>query len=220
MRFHLGLGSKAKRLFLSTPAKEKAVKGENPVEGLGFKSKPAVDSGFRYSEFDGKEEFFDTKAWLDSDCEDDFMSVKGDFTPSRGNTPDHHFSTERAPQVNVSLHVPAFADNKSEPSPTDSKKKLFDLLRETSHDDNERVAETNGPNKPANNYPKSSEGSPYHSGTNSAWSSEATPGRDSDNKKERTRRLRHCCFPGLLPSHSFNERRKPKMSPTSKAESR
>ncbi|KAK7300190.1 hypothetical protein RJT34_11027 [Clitoria ternatea] len=28
------------------------------------------------------ETFFDSRAWLDSDCEDDFFRVNGDFTPS------------------------------------------------------------------------------------------------------------------------------------------
>ncbi|KAI3799263.1 hypothetical protein L1987_34555 [Smallanthus sonchifolius] len=44
-------------------------------------------------DFGSKEEtFFDSQAWLESDCESDFMSVNGEFTPSRGNTPVHHSS--------------------------------------------------------------------------------------------------------------------------------
>ncbi|KAI3793883.1 hypothetical protein L1987_36506 [Smallanthus sonchifolius] len=42
-------------------------------------------------DFGSKEEmFFDSQAWLESDCESDFMSVNGEFTPSRGNTPVHN----------------------------------------------------------------------------------------------------------------------------------
>ncbi|XP_010033397.2 uncharacterized protein At3g27210 [Eucalyptus grandis] len=37
-----------------------------------------------FSDFGSKEDsFFDSQAWLESDCEDEFFSVKGDFTPSR-----------------------------------------------------------------------------------------------------------------------------------------
>ncbi|KAK9741994.1 hypothetical protein RND81_03G142000 [Saponaria officinalis] len=55
------------------------------------------------------ETFYDTQGWLESDCEDDFYSVNGDFTPSRGNTPVHpSIGTPRlhktfSPQVNKAL---------------------------------------------------------------------------------------------------------------------
>lgn len=222
MRFHLGLRSKAKRFCLSSPAKEKAASGESPAGELGFKSEPVADSRFGYSsEFGSKDEiFFDSKAWMDSDCEDDFYSVNGDLTPSRGSTPKHHFSTSGTPQVNKSLQLSAFLDSEAEPSPTDGKKKLLDLLLETSQGEQvgeEQNAEINGKengykltdNKP----PRSSEGSPHPSGTNSVRSSEVTPGRDFNNRKERI-----CCFPGLMPSHNFNDRRKPKISPARQTE--
>ncbi|CAO2816419.1 unnamed protein product [Amaranthus hypochondriacus] len=45
------------------------------------------------------EAFFDTQGWLDSDCDDDFYSVNGDFTPSRGNTPVHASGTPRLSRV-------------------------------------------------------------------------------------------------------------------------
>jgi len=143
-----------------------------------------------------------------------FIFFNADFTPSRGTTPKHHFSTPGTPQTNKSLQLPTFPDTKSEPSPTDGKKKLFDLLQETFHEDvsDDQNAETNGKTDgdklTYNQPPRSSEGSPYLSGTNSVWSSEATPGRDPNNRKERTGRLKHCCFPGFLPSRSFNDRRK------------
>ncbi|XP_020245221.1 uncharacterized protein At3g27210-like, partial [Asparagus officinalis] len=216
MRFHLGLGSKAKRFFLSSSPKEKTVSGENPVGEFGFKGNPAVDSGFRYSGFGSKDEiFFDSKAWLDSDCEDDFFSVNGDLTPSRGSTPKHYFSTPGTPQANKSLHLPTFPDPKSEPSPTAGKKKLFDLLQETVQDEkNKQNAETNGKAngyKLSNNQPsRSFESSPYNSGTNSVWSSEVTPSRDSSFRKERTRRPKSCCFPGLVPGCGLIDRRKQK----------
>ena len=51
MRFHLGLGSKAKRFFLYSPAKEKAANGGNRLGEVGFKSKLVADSGLGYPDF-------------------------------------------------------------------------------------------------------------------------------------------------------------------------
>ncbi|ONK77232.1 uncharacterized protein A4U43_C02F4440 [Asparagus officinalis] len=220
MRFHLGLGSKAKRFLLSSRAKKKKLNGENPIGEFGFNSKSVVDSGFEHSGFGGKEEsFFDSEAWFDSDCEDDFFSVNGDFTPSCGNTPNHQLSIPTSPQVNKSLNPPTHPDSKSELSPHDGKKKLFDLLQESV-----RHADTNkntDDRKLDNGQPlKSFQESPYLSGTNSVWSSELTPSGDSNYKKERAGRHKHCCFPGLTPSRSFSERRKQKMSPARVNESR
>lgn len=87
--------------------------------------------------FGSKEEtFFDSQAWLDSDCESDFMSVNGEFTPSRGNTPVHHnFPGGTSPVKGgaPSSHPP--------PSPIKKKKRLSELfsesIRENYNRDNE-----------------------------------------------------------------------------------
>ncbi|CAH1420537.1 unnamed protein product [Lactuca virosa] len=92
-----------------------------------------------FRNFGSKEEtFFDSQAWLESDCDDDFMSVNGEFTPSnsRGNTPVHHkFS------------------NKHEASPNGSEKKmrLSDLFKDSlrgnyefEKDDEEEAVNKNG----------------------------------------------------------------------------
>lgn len=62
-----------------------------------------------YRSFGSKEEaFYDTQAWLESDCDDDFYSVDGDFS-SRGSTPAHSaVGTPRlnsifSPQINRAL---------------------------------------------------------------------------------------------------------------------
>ncbi|KAG2261387.1 hypothetical protein Bca52824_068466 [Brassica carinata] len=65
---------------------------------------PAVKSRWSFSSskksFGSKDEaFFDTQQWLQSDSDDDFHSVNGDFTPSRGNTPKSSFS-DRLPRIN------------------------------------------------------------------------------------------------------------------------
>ncbi|KAF6162894.1 hypothetical protein GIB67_021043 [Kingdonia uniflora] len=96
--------------------------------------------------------FFDSQAWLDSDCEDDFLSVNGDFTPSCGNTPKQlsNFAgtplftklfTERAPNLNqdptpvneiteLSHSTDGTPKSQSESSPTDKKNKLFQLFED------------------------------------------------------------------------------------------
>ncbi|KAG6412644.1 hypothetical protein SASPL_125327 [Salvia splendens] len=65
--------------------------------------------------------FFDSQPWLESDCEDDFLSVNGDFTPSRGSTPVHHRFSSGNPTVNKPPPVP-------EPS---TKKRLSELFKES-----------------------------------------------------------------------------------------
>nr|GMC62044.1 putative -like protein [Ipomoea batatas]GMC67179.1 putative -like protein [Ipomoea batatas] len=59
MKQRLVIGSKNGKLVIPSP----------------LKSKPTVVNGA------------DIKPWLESDCEDDFYSIKGDFSPSCGNTP-------------------------------------------------------------------------------------------------------------------------------------
>ncbi|XP_038974326.1 uncharacterized protein At3g27210 isoform X2 [Phoenix dactylifera] len=225
MGFRLGLGSKAKKVFIPCPAKEKPLNGENPVGGFDFKGK-VVDSGLdlRNPVFGSKEEiFFDSRAWLDSDCEDDFYSVNGEFTPSRGSTPNYQITTPATPRLNDTFFIEKFSDSKSEPSPT-GRKKLAELLRESSQgekdvkgqnaSDREKV-EING--KPdgckinSDQPPKSLDGTPYFSGANSVYSSEVTPTRDPKNRKKRTWKSAHCCLPSLVQSFSFDERRQ-KMS--------
>ncbi|XP_076926665.1 uncharacterized protein LOC143589931 [Bidens hawaiensis] len=79
-----------------------------------------------FKDFGSKDEtFFDTQAWLDSDCDDDFMSVKGEFTPSRGNTPVHH-------NFSAGNNKPPVAVSPSQPSPNGQEKKmrLSDLFKD------------------------------------------------------------------------------------------
>lgn len=89
--------------------------------------------------------FFESQPWLESDCEDDFFSVKGDFTPSRGNTPVHHsFSkgggTPRLDNLSSPFNgnMKLGNDGSSQPSPMDGKKKmLLELFRESIGGDQE-----------------------------------------------------------------------------------
>lgn len=138
------------------------------------------------------ETFFDSNVWLDSDCDDDFMSVNGEFTPSRGNTPVHHNFTTGANKTGATDLTP---NGRPEPSPTDKKHKLSDLFKESLRNDH---------NEDEQNI--SGSATPYAS---SLQSSERTP---SGNFKVRSLRSIQCCLPSLRSSSSFNERKK-KMSP-------
>eukprot|EP00262_Sarcandra_glabra_P014839 TRINITY_DN442_c0_g1_i1.p1 TRINITY_DN442_c0_g1~~TRINITY_DN442_c0_g1_i1.p1 ORF type:complete len:241 (+),score=38.21 TRINITY_DN442_c0_g1_i1:118-840(+) len=216
MKIQITLGSKAKKLFIPSPSDEKPCNGENQISELNFKhssSSPRVAT----RDFGSKEEsFFDTQAWLESDCEDDFLSVNGDFTPSYGNTPNYQSSASGTPQLNKSLLVDQMPNSKPpEPSPTDRKKKLADLFRESLQEekisDNQNVDETEnmGNEKLEVNKtnlhlpPKSSNVTPHLSRTNSACNSERTP-----NKEKAAKSAAQCCLPNFIPSISFNERKK------------
>ncbi|XP_057721178.1 uncharacterized protein At3g27210-like [Arachis stenosperma] len=135
-----------------------------------------------------EEAFFDSKAWLDSDCEDDFYSVKGEFTPSRGTTPVHHsFATPVMTNT-----IPGSA---AEPSPTERKKKLLELFRESIREHKDG-GENNEGDKPIIQdflLSKSANSTPYFSETNSAGS--------AVKSKQR-------CLPSLVPCRSFSERRR------------
>ncbi|XP_076954311.1 uncharacterized protein At3g27210-like [Bidens hawaiensis] len=80
-----------------------------------------------------EEMFFDSQAWLDSDCESDFMSVNGEFTPSIANTPVHHnFST--------GPRVPAI-DNHTPSIPVKNTKRLSELFSESQREGGGEVRE-------------------------------------------------------------------------------
>ncbi|XP_073014116.1 uncharacterized protein At3g27210-like isoform X1 [Typha latifolia] len=221
MGFRMGIGAKAKRFFVSSPAKEKPMNdGEDPVGGFDLKGVPVESGlGFKSPVFAGSKEeiFFDSRVWLDSDCEDDFFSVNGDFTPSRGSTPNYQSSTRVMPTLSGAI-MAGNADSKSEPSPT-SRKKLADLLLETLQSEKslneQNLAEEKACiNEKANAYEvssnhtlKSVDATPYISIASSVCSSEVTPDRDTKNRKEKTWNTLRCCLPSVVQTFSFDERR-------------
>ncbi|KAM0070185.1 hypothetical protein Hdeb2414_s0001g00010311 [Helianthus debilis subsp. tardiflorus] len=80
-----------------------------------------------------EETFFDSQAWLDSDCESDFMSVNGEFTPSRGNAPLHR---NFAPQMKggapaIDNRKPSVTLLQPPPSLLKKKKRLSELFSES-----------------------------------------------------------------------------------------
>ncbi|TVU13908.1 hypothetical protein EJB05_37344 [Eragrostis curvula] len=74
------------------------------------------------------ESFFEARPWLDSDSDDDFYSVRGDFTPSRGTTPNHQRQTPFSQGMPVDI---------TKPSLVQKKQRLIELLQEKQHYDDE-----------------------------------------------------------------------------------
>ncbi|XVE84140.1 hypothetical protein DITRI_Ditri16bG0145800 [Diplodiscus trichospermus] len=213
----LSFGSKTDNIIPPSPVKEK------PAASGDFTLKSLCPSTFK--DFGSKDEtFFDSRAWLDSDCEDDFFSVNGDFTPSCGNTPVHHSFSMGTPRVNKATEGSPGLVPKA--SPTGKKKKLVELFRESIREDHQDVNELHSPsNRSITNRkmdmkptiqdilpPKSTDSTPYVSGANSLCSSERTTNGDNPVFKEKPFRSVQCCLPSLVSCSSFSERRK-KMSP-------
>uniref|UniRef100_A0A5B6Z0Q3 Uncharacterized protein n=1 Tax=Davidia involucrata TaxID=16924 RepID=A0A5B6Z0Q3_DAVIN len=227
MKLRLSFGSKTEKLVVPSPIKDKpVVNGDRPITQVGLKSQWSTSHPVTTSrDFGSKEEtFFDSQPWLESDCEDDFFSVNGDFTPSRGSTPVHQSFSMGTLRVNNALLEDKTPGSKPEPSPTEKKKKLSELFRESLRGDqdvdNQNIlGNQNGVNGKMEGKtaaidvpPKSTNGTPYISGANSVCSSERTPNGDFRPEKEKSARSVQCCLPSLLSSRSFSERKK-KMSP-------
>ncbi|URE12223.1 hypothetical protein MUK42_36417 [Musa troglodytarum] len=215
MRLVLGIGSTAKKLLATSSVKENVLDGEGSAGQLASKGE-----NMDIIDIDNKEEaFFDSQAWLDSDCEDDFASVNGDFIPSRGSTPNYEmsnnepliFSADTSPQI------------KSEPTPTAEKKRLAQLLQENrleeelsiKQDDSNSKVKINGRsdicNLDAGHLPKvSAEDATEMPGTISPCTKDGLPSKDFSNQKDKMVKTQQCCLPSLAHSLSFRERRKRK----------
>ncbi|XP_026386051.1 uncharacterized protein At3g27210-like isoform X2 [Papaver somniferum] len=203
--------SKSNKMFLvSSPVKQQQqqqkqvtqqVNGGGLINDLGSKYPSASTPPPWYKtlgDLGSKEEtFFDSQAWLDSDC-DDFYSVNGEFTPSasrgssRGSTPLHLTSFMGTPQRAKSpLSEKAF-NSIPETRSTEKRKKLADLFRDSfdagkaSDDQNASVL----------------------SETNSVSSSEKSPDRIPKPEKEKLTKAVRRCLPKMIPSCSSAERKK------------
>ncbi|CAN7102066.1 uncharacterized protein At3g27210 isoform X1 [Brassica rapa] len=195
-------------LYSSSPSAKKLF--ESPIKSTSVQvASPAVKSRWSFSSskksFGSKDEtFFDTQQWLQSDSDDDFHSVNGDFTPSRGNTPKSSFS-DRLPRINNLI----FHENKpsrgSSPAPKPRRKKLGDLFRESIREERE---ESSGGS--------SSLSSPYLSGENSGeFNKVAIEDSSVKEEKKKSNWQHHRCLPGFSAcGGSFMERRKKMSSET------
>ncbi|WOG93504.1 hypothetical protein DCAR_0312789 [Daucus carota subsp. sativus] len=159
--------------------------GDVQIGGLGLKSQ--ADPSINFPDLGSKEEaFFDSQAWLDSDCDDDFLSVNGEFTPSRGSTPLHSFST--APQVNKALFEDSALGGaiKNQPYPPEKKISLSDLFNQSfrAKQDADFEQNTSGSSSDTN----------YSS---SMPSSEQTANGDFKVEPEKSFISSQCCLPSL-----------------------
>ncbi|KAM1130018.1 hypothetical protein ACFX19_045424 [Malus domestica] len=221
MKLRLSIGSKTdnKLVIPPFPVKDDKLTAniDRQIADLPLKSQwspplsaTAATTTTTFRDYGSKEDtFFDTRPWLDSDCEDDFYSVNGDFTPSRGNTPVHHNLPAGSSLINktpfenrtpVSIPVPS-------PTPIEKKKKLLELFQESSKDDEYPNNEVKPPT--AHNLPPKSV-----NGTNSVGSSERTINGDvqTEIEMEKPFRTSPCCLPSLVSCRSSSHRKK--MSPT------
>ncbi|KAK6928508.1 hypothetical protein RJ641_007099 [Dillenia turbinata] len=174
-----------------------------------------------------EETFFDSRAWLDSDCEDDFYSVNGDFTPSRGSTPLHPSRGNTplhegisVPQVNKALLEEKTPKSKPETSPTEKKKKLAELFQDSFGNEEDIPNILNNQHKPNGKTglkatpvflpSKSPHSTPHMSGGNSMTSSERTANGSGKLEKEKHSKSMQCCLPvpSLISSSSFNDRKR------------
>ncbi|KAG7563722.1 hypothetical protein ISN44_As10g004990 [Arabidopsis suecica] len=154
--------------------------------------------------FGSKDEtFFDSQPWLQSDSDDDFHSVNGDFTPSLGNTPKSSFS-DRPPRFhNLIFHERKSSRGSSSPAPLPRRKKLGELFRDSIREEREESSEGGS---------SSAISTPYLSGTNSGEFNDTAIEKE---EKKKSNWQHHRCLPGFSScGGSFMERRKKMSSET------
>ncbi|KAJ0094473.1 hypothetical protein Patl1_16917 [Pistacia atlantica] len=139
-----------------------------------------------------------------------------DLTPSSGNTPIHHKSTIDTPHLDKIVYTDStpMPNSLPEPSPTDMKKQLIELFRESFGDgcsDGDQNLHGQQEAKPTvfDLPPKSR----YELVPNSVCSSERTPYRETYSRKGKSSQYSQCCIPSLMRSLSFTERKKGLSSP-------
>ncbi|AEE77279.1 hypothetical protein AtNW77_Chr3g0187561 [Arabidopsis thaliana] len=151
--------------------------------------------------FGSKDEtFFDSQPWLQSDSDDDFHSVNGDFTPSLGNTPKSSFS-DRPPRFhNLIFHEKKPSRGSSSPAPLPRRKKLGELFRDSIREEREESGSS------------SAISTPYLSGANSREFNDTAIEKE---EKKKSNWHHHRCLPGFSScGGSFMERRKKMSSET------
>ncbi|XP_056176261.1 uncharacterized protein At3g27210-like isoform X1 [Syzygium oleosum] len=203
--------SSASRMEKPAVAPPLAAASEVPVAAAGMVV--GVPLGSRrtltFSDFGSKEDnFFDSQAWMESDCEDEFFSVKGDFTPSRGNTPVHDSFFTSTPQRITTFFKDETLGSIPKPIPADGKKKLAELFQE-SFQGGQRI---NGDNKFSNNPTNPARGISSASGANSVHSSKRTAGGSSTIVEEKHVTPFQGCLSSLVSCGGSSKRRR-KMTP-------
>lgn len=217
MKFSCPIDSPGNCIHIESPVKgsSKVYGDHSMTEKLNSKPQSLSPKPCQASFHDmGNQEdmFFDSHPWIESDCED-YLSVDGDFTPSRGTTPIHQGSYIETPPREESLCIITSARSIAEPSPADMKKQLIELFRENISSDlanNNQSFQDKVNGKPIAAYlsPKCTSRSSYQSAESSVRSSETTPHRNSKSGKEKPTHSAHCCLPNVVRSMSFTERKR------------
>ncbi|KAL5973022.1 hypothetical protein ACLOJK_039829 [Asimina triloba] len=192
--------SKPPNLQLPPPAVEKPPSGKQPLpqfSSQGLKCRPRASRDLESSRDDA---YFDSQAWLESDCEDDFLSVNGDLTPSCGSTPTKRSSNPASPPLSKASSMDRRPTFMPETSADDKKTRLSELLKDDSHDeqpaDNQDISSplTSVNGKQSSDSanaeippPKSLEGS-----------SDKSQNKDSKHEKMKSAKSSQCCIPSLV----------------------
>ncbi|CAN4082298.1 unnamed protein product [Withania somnifera] len=215
MKFRLVFASKTDKLVSPSPIKDKPLdNAEIKLPDPQVKPQPSpVLPVTSFSDYGSKEEtFFDSQAWLETDCDDDFYSVKGDFTPSvgntpsRGNTPVHRGLAAGNLLGNRTSFVERPPASLPQSSPIHKRKNLLELFKESSRNRNPSQQDNqNGQAAGLQLPPKSTSSTPNVQ----VSSGKSTPVGKFKIEAESPRSVQ-CCLPKL--SNSFKERRK-SMSP-------
>ncbi|KAJ4710865.1 F-box domain containing protein [Melia azedarach] len=204
---------------IQSPNKDNTVISQQHIAVGHTPQMSAMERVPSFPDLSSKEEIFlDSQPWLESDCED-YFSVNGDLPPSHSNSPIHQKSFIEAPQLDKIPPTDSAPDSIPPSSPTDMKKQLIDLFRESFNDapaDGNQNLQGQKEAKPTTlDYPpKFASRSPYELEPNSVRSSEATPYRGSYHRKENSAQSAQCCIPSFMRNLSFSERKK-RLSPSS-----
>lgn len=187
-------GSKPDSLDIPSPVKDDV---DRPISDAGdpksqWPSTRAVTNTYR--DFGSKEVFYDSQAWLDSDCDDEFLSVDGDFAPSRGSTPVHP-SIFAGRNSQLSKSPLRASDRTTTPPPSDKKKTLADLFRDSREGSFEHNVREDSRNQNMGT-------------TNTASYSEGAPNGYAEPTRESPFLLTRCCLSSLTSNDTNSERRK------------
>ncbi|XP_042435451.1 uncharacterized protein At3g27210-like [Zingiber officinale] len=172
MKLKLRIVSKARQLLTASSEEDKVVNSEQ------------LDSRRQSAGHGTKDEtFFDSQTWLvDSDCEDDFVSVNGDFVPSSSRN-----------QLGNIFSPTSFPEVISEP-PTYGKRSLAELLQESQLDELEIKQNDANHKLKVNGQPcRDDINSPDH--------------KDSSHQKAKKMKPKQRCLSSLVQSLSFKDRR-------------
>ncbi|XP_057949550.1 uncharacterized protein At3g27210-like [Malania oleifera] len=204
-----------------SPTKEIGVNAEaHPVVETTV-IKPQKEAIPNFPHQNSKEEmFFDSQFCLESDCED-FFSVNGDVSPSRGTSPVRQSSSSETSRLVKSLYVDIVPNSDSEQSLMEKKKKLVELFRDSFnrnpvHSDkksqNKGKIIASGRPEPMETifdlHPMSIDESPRTSAATSICSTERTLIQGIKPKKERVSQSSYSCFSNAVRGLKPRERKK------------